>query len=153
MMNRQEFYGSEEFKNFISRSKESGMNFVPDGEQVFRPGEDQDINYDEVYNRPFISFSETVADKSHHDFLEILEKDSNDFLTYLHSRFPDPSQCLYSDIISELVLFTTLRYHEDKADNYISQAHKGASKMAMHIAWVKYEYEKVFPKKGKGKKK
>jgi hypothetical protein len=156
MLNRQEFYGSEEFKNFISKNKESGLNFVPDGEQVFAPGENRDINYDEVYNRPFISFSETVADKSHHDFLKILEKDSDDFLAFFRCRVKGPyTQFLYSRIVSELVIFTALRYHEDKFDAYIRKLNEGMHPryLMMGIAKMRGDYTEAFKKKGKSKKK
>jgi hypothetical protein len=153
MLNRQEFYGSEEFKNFISKSKESGKNFVPDEEKVFDPHENRDINYDEGYNKPFISFSETTADKPHQYFLEILEKDNDDFLKFLCCREKGRSQYLYSDIVSEIVIFTALRYHEDKFDDFLRSYWKGFSKLAMAISYLRNDYATAFPKKSKSKKK
>jgi hypothetical protein len=126
------------------------MNFVPDGEQVFGPHDSRDINYDEVYNKPFISISETCADKPHQYFLEILEKDSDDFYKFLCRR---GSQYPYSYIVSELVIFTALRYHDAQFDDFGRSYWKGFSKLSIQIANVRYEYVTAFPKKGKSKKK
>jgi hypothetical protein len=45
-----------------------------------------------------------------------------------------------------------LRYHEDKVDPFIGSYWKGASKLGMGVAHLKYEYANAFPKKGKKKK-
>jgi hypothetical protein len=153
-MSAQNFYVTEEFKNFISGAKESGMNIVPDEEKVFGPHENRDIDYDEIVGNYLNCFNETIAEKSYYYFLGILKNDNDDFLTYLRSRFTDPSQqLLYYEVITELILFTALRYHDAYFDGFIGKAHQGASKMGMHISWLRSFYLQAFEKKAKSKKK
>jgi hypothetical protein len=143
-MNGEEFCHSEVIQDFISKNKESDTDFNPD--------EDKGINLEEKFGHFLNCFNETVTEKSFDYFLDILKKDNDDFLTYLRSRSSSQLGSYYQ-ICSELFIFTTLRYHEDKFDDYYMKAYRGISYLAMSLSYKRSDYARAFPKKGKSKKK